>query len=163
MIVLPTNPILGGAPNGVVAAAVSAAVAELFERDAFLFQVDANERSTTHRFALHLARRFPDWDVDCEYNRDGFEPKMLHGPGGGEDPNETNGSRVYPDIIVHHRGKPENLLVIEVKKSTSNRPDATDLAKLRALRQQLGYKCALFLSFQSGTPASPALEKVVWI
>ena len=71
------------------------------------------------------------------------------------------GSRVYPDVIVHHRGKPENLLVIEVKKSTSNRSDDADLAKLQALRQQLGYQYALFLRFGSGT-AAPTLERIVW-
>jgi hypothetical protein len=147
-----------------VAEAVSTAVAELFDREAFLFQVDANERSITHRLALHMTPRFPDWDVDCEYNRDGFDPKMLHGAQATEDPNETNGSRVYPDIIVHHRGKrgkPENLLVIEVKKSTSYRSDQADLAKLQALRQQLGYQYALFLRFGSDS-TSPTLERVVW-
>ncbi|MBI4587554.1 MAG: hypothetical protein HY725_01835 [Candidatus Rokubacteria bacterium] len=155
------NAILEGAPDGAVAAAVSSAVAELFERDAFLLQVDANERSITHCLAVHLASSFSDWNVDCEYNRDGFDPKMLYGPGGAENPNETNGSRVYPDIIVHHRGKPENLLVIEVKKSTSNRADDADIAKLQALRQQLGYQYGLFLRFGSGT-ATPTLEKIVW-
>jgi len=153
--------ILEGAPNGGVAAAVSAAVAVLFDRDAFLFQVDANERSITHRLAVHLAPRFPDWHVDCEYNRDGFDPKMLYWAGDGDDPSETDGSRVYPDIIVHHRGKPENLLVIEVKKSTSNRSDEADLTKLQALRQQLGYQYALFLRFGCGA-VTPTLEKVVW-
>jgi hypothetical protein len=157
----PTKAILKGAPDGALAEAVSTAVAALFERDAFLFQVDANERSITHRLAVHMTPCFPDWHVDCEYNRDGFDPKVLHGLGGAEDPDETNGSRVYPDVVVHHRGKPENLLVIEVKKSTSNRSDAADLAKLRALRQQLGYQYALFLCFGSGT-AAPTLEKIVW-
>ena len=157
----PAKAIFEGAPDGAVAEAVAAAVAELFTRDAFIFQVDANERSITHRLAVHLTPLFPDWNVDCEYNRDGFDPKMLHGPGDAEDPNETNGSRVYPDVIVHHRGKPENLLVIEVKKSTSNRSDDADLAKLQALRQQLGYQYALFLRFGSGT-AAPTLERIVW-
>lgn len=160
----PTNAILEGAPDGAVAEAVSIAVAELFEHDAFLFQVDANERSITHRLAVHLTPLLPDWNVDCEYNRDGFDPKMLHGPSGAEGPNETNGSRVYPDIIVHHRGKRgvlENLLVIEVKKSTSSRSDDADLEKLHTLRQQLGYQYALFLRFDSGT-TFPTLERIVW-
>src|SRR5919106_779729 len=161
MSVSPRDVILKSAPDGAPAEAVSAAVAELFAHDAALFQVDANERSITHRLALHMTPRFPKWHVDCEYNRDGFDPKMLHGPGAVEDVNETNGSRVYPDIIVHRRGKPENLLVIEVKKSTSNRTDDTDLAKLKALRQQLGYQYALFLRFGSAT-TTPTLERIVW-
>ena len=157
----PEHAILESAQDKALAAAVAAAVADLFEGDAFLFQIDANERSITHRLAIHLTARFHEWDVDCEYNRDGFDPKMLHGPDGGGDPNETDGSRVYPDIIVHHRGKSENLLVIEVKKSTSKISDEADLAKLQGLRQQLGYQYALFLRFGCGT-AMPTLEKVVW-
>jgi len=61
--------ILEGAPYGAVADAVSAALATLFERDTHLFAVDANERSITHRLAVHLAPHFPGWDIDCEYNR----------------------------------------------------------------------------------------------
>src|ERR671919_217063 len=95
MSVSPRDVILKSAPDGAPAEAVSAAVAELFAHDAALFQVDANERSITHRLALHMTPRFPKWHVDCEYNRDGFDPKMLHGPGAVEDVNETNGSRGY--------------------------------------------------------------------
>jgi hypothetical protein len=63
--------------------------------------------------------------------------------------------------IVHHRGKPENLLVIEVKKSTSKISDEADLTKLQRLRRQLGYQYVLFLRFGCGT-ATPTLEQVVW-
>lgn len=150
-----------GAPDQAVAESICAAVAELFERDAALFQVDANERSITHQLAVHLALRFPDWHVDCEYNRDGFDPKVVDLVGADHDPDGVHGSRIYPDIIVHHRRKPENLIVLEVKKSTSNRSDDADLAKLRALRKQLGYSHALFLRFGCGQ-VTPTLEKVVW-
>jgi hypothetical protein len=46
--------------------------------------------------------------VDPEYNRDGHEVKR------------SDGVIVVPDVIVHHRGTSDNLLVIEVKKSTTN-------------------------------------------
>lgn len=150
-----------GAPAGDVAGAVAAAITALFDRDAFLFQADVNERSITHCLALHLAPHLPAWHVDCEYNRDGFDPKILHWSG-EDDASETNGSRVYPDIIVHHRGQPENLLVIEVKKSTSSRSDEFDLSKLKLLREQLRYRHALFLRFTCKS-ATPKLEKVVWM
>lgn len=153
--------IVGGAPDVDVAGSVAAAVVALLERDTFLFQADVNERSITHCLALHLAPRFPEWHVDCEYNRDGFDPKMLDWSGEDE-ASETDGSRIYPDILVHHRGKPENLLVIEVKKSTSSRTDESDLSKLRLLRQQLRYQHALFLRFRCGV-VGPVLERVVWI
>src|SRR6267143_1329390 len=54
MTVSPRNAILEGVPDAAVAEAVFTAVTEVFERDAFLFQVDANERSITRRLAVHL-------------------------------------------------------------------------------------------------------------
>lgn len=153
--------ILQDAPEQSVAAGIRAAVVALFEVDAFLFEVDANERSITRRLAVHLAQCFPDWHVDCEYNRDGFNPKMICPSCGDTDSTDTNGSRVYPDIVIHHRGRPENLVLIEVKKSTSRIADDTDLAKLRTLRSQLLYSHALFLRFSCGT-ATPCVEQVVW-
>jgi len=150
------------APDADIAARVRAAVGALLEVDALLFRVDANERSLTHRLALHLTAAFPGWDVDCEYNRKGFDQKkIIHELGGEGEPNSTNGSRVFPDIIVHHRTKPENLLVIEVKKSTSDRSDDADLHKLQLLRAQLGYTHALFLRLVCGVE-TPAIEKAVW-
>jgi hypothetical protein len=62
---------------------------------------------------------------------------------------------------VHHRTKPENHLVIEVKKSTSRRNDDEDCKKLRLLREQLGYTHALFLRFACGSKP-PVVEKAVW-
>ncbi len=154
--------VIPNAPDANVAARVRGALAVLLEADALLFKVDANERSLTHRLAVHLTPVFPDWDVDCEYNRKGFEQKkIIHQLGGEDDPNTTNGSRVFPDIIVHHRTKPENLLVIEVKKSTSNESDDADLHKLQLLRVQLGYTHALFLRLACGAE-TPAVEKAVW-
>lgn len=64
-----------------------------------------------HRLAVYLEQLLPGWNVDCEFNRQGDEndPKALE-----------SGSRVRPDIIVHHRGQVErehNLLAIELKKA----------------------------------------------
>ena len=47
------------------------ALSELIERDSFLFEADANERSITHKLAEYLQAQFQDWNVDCEYNRNG--------------------------------------------------------------------------------------------
>ena len=33
-----------------------------------------NKRSIIFRFAMYLQPQFPDWTVDCEFNRDGVEP-----------------------------------------------------------------------------------------
>src|SRR5271165_7265202 len=69
--------IMQQAPNSEMAMHEAAAVRQLFEPDAYLLQVDANERSITHRLALYLTPHFPDWDIDCEYNRCGDLPKRL--------------------------------------------------------------------------------------
>jgi len=155
--------VIQNAPDADVATRVRGAIATFLEVDELLFKVDANERSLTHRLALHLTPAFPDWDVDCEYNRKGFDQKkIVHALGDEGEPNGTNGSRVFPDIVIHQRTRPaKNLLVIEVKKSTSNESDDADLKKLQLLRDQLGYSRALFLRFVCGAEG-PAVERAVW-
>lgn len=90
------------------ATAITAALAKLLERDAYLLRVDANERSIAHRLALYVEEQFDGWDVDCEYNRDGHEPKEI---AFGAEGDGEHGSRVFPDVIVHRRGSGDNLLV----------------------------------------------------
>jgi hypothetical protein len=153
--------LLEGALDREIAEKVFAAIDELFQRDAALFEVDANERSISHRLAQYLTSRFPEWDVDCEYNRDGHAPKRLLLGQPPVDAADTDGARVFPDIIVHHRTQADNLLVIELKKSTSNVSDEADHAKLRAFRDELGYRHGLFLCLASDTD-NPAVVTATW-
>lgn len=148
------------APRPEVAAAVSKAINALLTRDGYLLEVDANERSLSHRLALYLAEFFPDWDVDCEYNRDGHQPKRLH-----LDPVQTwsddeCGTTVYPDVIIHHRGTGRNLLAIEIKKGGRGL-DADDLKKLRMMRLELHYELGLFVRFSTGTK-TVGVEQIQW-
>lgn len=131
-----------------IAQAVVHATDELLRRDAHLLITDAHERSIAHRLANYLELRFPGWHVDCEYNRDGHDPKALRTV--PDLPPGREARDVYPDIIVHHRGVRDNLLVIELKKSTSATSDSYDLAKLRAYQRELDYQHALFIRFQTG-------------
>src|SRR5579885_985915 len=55
-----------------------AAVCALYRYDSDLIDVDANERSLTHKLAEHLKGVFPGWHVDCEYNRSGYNPKLVN-------------------------------------------------------------------------------------
>jgi len=146
-----------------VAEKVSAAIRQLLDEDPHLLRVDASERSISHRLGLHLTSEFPEWDVDCEYNRDHHKIKrlILLEPC-SIDASSDCGSPVYPDVIVHKRGTSENLLVIEVKKSTSNVPDGRDVEKLRAFRKDLGYQYGLFLRLKCGEE-NCAVEKQEWI
>jgi hypothetical protein len=127
---------------------VRAALDTLLEQDGFLLFADVNERSITHRLAMYLQSLFPEWNVDCEYNRDGHDPKELDLPVSGANEYDTDATTVYPDIIVHKRDSQNNLLVIEAKKSTSSRRDIQfDLVKLEQYRRQLRYEHALFVEF----------------
>jgi hypothetical protein len=111
------------------------------ERDFQLLQLCADERAATHRIACYLQKYFSDWNVDCEYNRRGKNPK------------EQNGRLVRPDIIIHHRGVPENLLCIEEKKEGELLDD--DRIKLKKFTDPLGddrYQFGLLLVLSLATP-----------
>jgi hypothetical protein len=71
-----------------------------------------------------------EWDVDCEYNRRGDARKRIPKYPLQTRSDDDQGRTVYPDVIVHHRGEPSNLLVVEVKKSSSARDAGDDLYKL---------------------------------
>lgn len=130
--------------------------------DSVLLEIDANERSLTHRVAIYLQELFPDMDVDCEYNRDDHEPKELFLPGGDADTYDTNAQTVYPDIIVHKRMSKNNLLVIEFKKTSSAVGDEKDFTKLNEYKRQLGYEYALFVEFGVGC-GNQCISRAEWV
>jgi hypothetical protein len=132
-----------------------AAYEGLLEHDRALLEVDANERSMTHKFAEHLQAEFSGWNVDCEYNRNGELPKRLVGTAEAVSTDNTDGKTVFPDVIVHHRGTIENLLVIEAKKSTTA-ATGRDVEKLRAYKAEHGYQFAFSVVFPVRSAASTA-------
>jgi len=141
--------------------AIQIAQDQLWKQDQSLLILDAHERSICFRLAVYLAEQFPEFDVDCEYNRNHAEesyqkrvrntelidfverqrPRL-----GNED-----GLMILPDIIVHIRDKPMNLLVVEAKKISSQIPEDKDLLKLQALKEELGYRFARFIKFDVGS------------
>lgn len=138
---------------------VKQALADL-KRDELLFRNHANERSITHRLAVCLESPFAGWNVDCEYSRIGEDPnkyKRLLLPSAENVTHfDMDGSRVYPDIVIHHRGPnslEDNLLVIEVKTEWSQVSDEQDFRKLTAFTGQypvdqwVTYRFGLFLKF----------------
>jgi hypothetical protein len=111
---------------------VVAALVELYAREQFLFEHDLGERALTHRLAVHLERQFPDFDVDCDFDRLGARTLQLpHGSIVSTD--DHLGKSIYPDIVVHQRRVPNNLLAIEVRKASNHQPMEHDRHKLRAL------------------------------
>lgn len=108
------------------------AVEDFCDHDAFLLEKDLGERTLTHRLAVHVERRFPGWQVDCDYSRLG--ERMLRLPRGTiVSTDDTLGKSIYPDVVVHQRAIPLNLLAIELRKAANHQPLAHDQDKLKAL------------------------------
>ena len=111
---------------------VIAALEEFYARETHLLDKDLGERALTHRLAVHIEKQFGDWDVDCDYNRLG--ERLFRLPKGTiVSTDDELGKSVYPDIVVHRRGVPENLLAIELRKAANHQPPQHDQHKLRAL------------------------------
>ena len=111
---------------------VVSALGEFYAREAYLFEKDLGERTLTHRLAVYLERQYPGWQVDCEYDRLG--ERTLRMPKGSIVSTDDHlGKSVYPDIVVHRRAIPENLLAVEVRKASNHQPPEHDQHKLRAL------------------------------
>jgi hypothetical protein len=117
---------------------------------------NASEPAISHQLAIKLGATFPAWHVDCEYDRDLEKVKRLIyaiSPSGS-----AVKRKVVPDIIIHRRMTSDNLLAVEVKKSTNNEQSFKDLSKLRAFREQLGYQHTLFVRFLAGSGTTGLAE-----
>ena len=127
-----------------------------FKNDAILLELDVNERTISYKIAEYLQTQFPEWHVDCEYNRKENDIKRLSKI--NECDEQRKSDRIYPDIIVHHRGIEDNLLVIEIK--TNNQDDPCDRKKLELLTKkegEYGYDWGVYIQFNG--VKSP---KLVW-
>jgi hypothetical protein len=140
--------------------AVNAALDKLLKLDRYLLSNDVNERSISHRLAIYLEPSFPGWNIDCEYNRNHDNPKRLEIPRRNVNSDDIQATTVFPDIIVHKRNTDQNLLVIEMKKTTSQEEDRYDLHKLEAFKEQLGYKYSVFLKLK--IEEKPGIDTLEW-
>ncbi len=149
----------------------------LFTKDIPLLQHDVSERSITHKLAEYLQMRFPEFNVDCEYNRNTVlgpfkakeirirREKILKQIIQDQDEDDLLAVSTYPDIIVHKRKTNEdNLLVIEVKKQNSKIAKDYDYEKLRAFTEiskdnQYHYDFGVFIMLGTGNerPQKPEL------
>tara|TARA_R110001583_G_scaffold78303_1_gene212341 strand:+ start:138 stop:587 length:450 start_codon:yes stop_codon:yes gene_type:complete len=127
---------------------VNAALDTLYRDSSELIWRDVGERTICADLARLLGQSFVGFRVDCEYNRHGVEIKGVDLP-------DKNGElvrhSVFPDIIVHQIGHDrDNLIVIEVKKSTNPVKDDNDLVKLERIKLRMRYKHALFIRLSTG-------------
>ena len=116
---------------------------DLYNNDEYLIKHRVAERDITSKFAHYFQNNMretiiADYDVDCEYNRDGYGMKNI------------DGTLVYPDFILHKRGTNDsNLLIIEFK-TWWNSDNREDIEKLKAMmsnwyryQYQYGYSIIL--------------------
>ena len=87
------------------------------------------ERSIVFRFGYYLQKqlaksKYKDYNVDCEYNRNGENAKKL---------NEEHEKGVYPDIIIHTRSNNDNNLLVMEFKTYWNKDTSKDKKKIEAL------------------------------
>jgi hypothetical protein len=171
-------------------ALIAGALDRLFDAERGL-PVDAGERVLAGLLGRHLKSALDErpiaggaWDVDCEYNRLGLDPKRvpqldkmcvdlatrLRWP--ADDFATSATGLVVPDIIVHRRrsgigaGK---LIACELKRvDASKQAIAADLVKLASYRQSIGYEHA-FLVLLGDTRdtcvvhrASTSLDEIAW-
>ena len=126
-------------------------------RDSYLLRHDLHERTLTHKLAEYIQPLFPDWNVDCEYNRDGHDPKRVR-IAAPAPLHEDEGSNVFPDIIIHRRGTNEyNILVLEAKKSRDGGDgiNERDRQKVEAFIADLKYRYGALVVFHVGDGATP--------
>lgn len=138
------------------------------KNDLCLLENDVSERAIVHKYAEYLQQEFTDWNVDCEYNKNFDNPKLCNAwkqkkeeiikkiqrATGLERQGKLErllqvGVSVYPDIIIHHRGTDDNLLVIEAKKTMNDTDYEIDKEKLKECKSSLEYQFACFLTFRT--------------
>lgn len=108
------------------------ALQDFYARETFLLERDLGEHTMTHRLAVCVEKQFAGWEIDCNYDRLGERTMRLpHGTVVSTD--DHLGKSIYPDIVVHQRDIPNNLLAIEVRKATNHQPIEHDQHKLQAL------------------------------
>jgi hypothetical protein len=139
------------------------------ERDGSLLRRNLSERCVTHKLAEHIAVQFPEYDVDCEYNRNIDDSKNIEVD---EDDltkalrekyaeriadlsaDEVLSLSTFPDIIVHRREQnfPHNILVLEIKKDNCKIPHDLDRLKLARFidPQSYGYQLGAFITVPTG-------------
>ena len=107
---------------------------EFLEKEKAIIKNDTNERTLTQRLAFYLELqlrkniKYENYSVDCEYNKKEEDIKRL------KFGKNTDKKEIYPDIIVHQRKIKNNLIAIEMKKTTSRNTDKIkDIEKLEAL------------------------------
>ena len=140
---------------------IFAAAVRAMLRDQDLAYADPAERALVDRIRDFLHAQYEGWSIDLEWNRREDVIKRLR-----YDLSEDEligKDAIVPDLIVHRVGKRENLLVVEVKKS-SNKDYDGDIWKLKGMTEQAGqygYLVGLHLVVNVKTGTAPRCDVYV--
>lgn len=114
---------------------IRSAITSFNEKETYLIESDLSERCICAKFAFYLKKaiqdsEFRDFEVDVEYNR-GYD-------GVDRSPKRIDDRPITVDLIVHKRGNREfggfqNLICIEMKKSTDRRGTQKDEQRLQKM------------------------------
>lgn len=150
---------------------ITEALQKVIDTDRYLLVHDINEPTISHRLAVYLEPKFHGFNTDCEYNGNvdsgnernflqflknrAEELNMLRE---GEEELEFLHRCVFPDIIIHKRGlngSENNLLIIEVKKSSNPNNGNWDIEKLSRFTSsdygnRFNYQYGAFVRFTVG-------------
>jgi hypothetical protein len=127
---------------------VELASKKFIKYDRRLLEISGHEQAAAHRIGCYLKKYFPDWHVDCEYDRRGTVQKEM--------PRSGKTDRVRLDIIVHQRETKENLLCIETKKRSRPKKEFEEakkrLCELTSPNRDYEYKYGLLITLIQEEP-----------
>jgi hypothetical protein len=114
---------------------------EFYLNESVLLKRENYEVTISCKFSQYLFIEFPQFDVDCEYDKHINEEKRV----------EELNQNIRPDIIIHKRGIDDNNLVyIEIKTDHNRTTRNKDYTKIKALTKQSGsykYRLGVFIDF----------------
>ena len=120
-------------PRDTLGSFANAVTALLADDD--LAYANPGEQTLTATLAALMVPHFPGWTVSSEWDRREAEEKRL---AWNDEEGKERLRKIRPDIIVHHIGKQEKLLVVEAKRLGRNKKYGDDIKKLVGMTQQEG-------------------------
>jgi len=126
--------------------------------EADLFKIGTSgvhEQAISHRLAVMLEGVFPNYHIDCEYNKHSDAVKKCQKiktvcckcTQCNKENKGGNDIIIKPDIIIHKRNtNKDNLICFEIKKSEDCN---YDIEKLKCLTTEYGYNLGVFINFKN--------------
>jgi len=115
-----------------------------------------SERTICTHLGWYLRPQLPrEWDVDCEYNRNGLAAVKA----------DAAGHQHPADLIVHHRGLPgrgHNLLLVELKVTAASENRGGSLQTTRDLVRDLQYQDGVYLHLNAARPRGTTTLDPKW-